>query len=322
MKEFASILILISLIILAPSCTQHGANGYVALDRFESQVTQYPQLTHDEQEQFINHYSAILTILNQSVKADSIHTLPTIIPTTPIYKSFIADITTHFTNTDTLSQTLYTILTRYTQQSNTRIPQIQTYISPYNQSIIISDSTILIGLNHYLGATHPAYNNLSNEIRINKTPQRISYDIAEALLRSNYPNNTSQTLLDNILYEGFIIHAIQQLHPQFNLATALGYTSEQLSWSNANSQQIWQKLIADKLLYTTNHFEINKLIKPTPYTANISTDSPGKLGVWVGTQIITSYINAENINDINQLYNKIKTTDSQTILMHSKYYGK
>lgn len=326
MNKIACILLLIISLIIATSCSNHDGKSCTPINRFEAEVINYPHLTTEQQTTFINQYTEILTILNQSIKADSISELPTIIPTTPIYKSFISDVTNTFATTDTLSQTLYQILDQYAKETATTIPQVSTYITPYNQSIILSDQYILIALNHYLGSNHPSYTHLSDEIKINKHPNRIPYDIAESLLRNQYSNDylltTQSTLLDHILYEGFIINSIQQLHPSFQLTTALGYTAQQLEWSRKNSQQIWQKLISSDLLYTTQPFEISKLINPTPYTANISSDSPGKLGIWIGTQIITSYINAESISSITSLYEKLKTTDNQTILMQSQYYGK
>lgn len=326
MRKVASILILITLII-STSCINHDEIGSTPIDRFELEVTDYPELDSIQQAQFITRYAAVLTILNQSIKSDSIALLPLEIPTSPIYTSFIADVTNQFSNTRELSSSLYATLKRYATITTTAAePKIITYITPYNQSIMVADSALLIGLNHYLGENHPAYSRLSAEVRISKTAERIPYDITEALLRTNYPNpninRSAATLLEHILYEGFIIYAQQQLIPDFRLATALGYTPEQIEWSSENSQQVWKKLITAELLYTTNPFDIEKLIKPTPHTTPISPDSPGRLGVWIGTQIITSYVNAANISDITELYSRLKTTDSQTILMQSHYYGK
>jgi uncharacterized protein YjaZ len=53
-----------------------------------------------------------------------------------------------------------------------------------------------------------------------------------------------------------------------------------------------------------------------PFTSEISQDSPGRLGIWVGWQIVDSYMrNNENVS-IQELINE---GDAQKILEQSFY---
>ena len=52
-----------------------------------------------------------------------------------------------------------------------------------------------------------------------------------------------------------------------------------------------------------------------PYTATISTDSPGRLGAWIGWQIVKAY--AENTGaSFDEIITEV---NMQTILKQSKY---
>jgi hypothetical protein len=53
-----------------------------------------------------------------------------------------------------------------------------------------------------------------------------------------------------------------------------------------------------------------------PFTATISQESPGRLGTWVGWQIIKSYMDENTDVSLQQL---MKTTDYQLILNKSGY---
>lgn len=81
------------------------------------------------------------------------------------------------------------------------------------QSVVFVDSTMLIALNHYLGADYEGYVGMP-AFRVGcKTPQNLPYDMAESLVANAYPFETNQspTLLSHMLYNGAVIAAKLEL---------------------------------------------------------------------------------------------------------------
>ena len=96
------------------------------------------------------------------------------------------------------------------------------------------------------------------------------------------------------------------------------YDEEHWQWCRKNEPQIWAYFLEQKLLYDTR-FEQFKYVKDGPTTYGMPKDSPGKVGAWLGWQIVQAYMNEKPDVTLKQL---IGTTDGQKILTDSKYKPK
>ena len=72
-----------------------------------------------------------------------------------------------------------------------RVPEVFAIISPFSQSVLVADTLLYIGLNHYLGADYVHYEYFPDYVRALKVRDRILVDVAEALVRSAYPYRPS-----------------------------------------------------------------------------------------------------------------------------------
>lgn len=214
----------------------------------------------------------------------------------PAVKIFTPDVEHVYPNLDSLESTLGHI-TAVAGMKFSEIPR-RTYfsiISPYSQSIFLSDSVALIALNHYLGADYIGYAGRFEPYRLrDKTPERLPYDIAEAIVASAYPYAppTSQdaTALSRMLYEGALLNAVMALVPDADTTEALSLTAEQLKWLNDNEGRIWNALIGNDLLYSTSPVDATRLVSPAPATAILGQSVPPRAGRFVGLRIIRSYL--------------------------------
>ena len=313
-------------ISLLASCVKESTDNSIKIDRFENDVLQFDKLSDDQKTVFINRYRDVLNVLNFSIKSDSIAEIPGLIPSTPIYKSFSDDVSKQFYSIDTLAHEMAILKESYeTLFPKAAFPGIKTFITPFNQSVVMTDTTLLIGLNHYLGRNHPLYEYYEEYQRVNKEPARIAYDVSEALLRSKFGNeyiHHDNTLLSYMLYEGFILYAVQTLLDTTCKDNVTGYTKEQLDWCIQNESNIWNKIIGDDLLYSKSGIVHTKIMQAAPFVSIISMDCPGKIGRWIGLRIIESYVRNNKDKNIQLIYNDLKTKKSQTILMESRYDGK
>lgn len=162
------------------------------------------------------------------------------------------------------------------------------------KSMVTTDSVMLIALNHYLGEDYEGYNNRLWPAykRIEKTPARMPYDIAEALVATQYPydGGDNPTALSRMLYEGALATARLRLVEGATPASALGYTNEQWQWFEENERLLWDAVVSRNLLYDTNPLTISQLVDPAPATSIIEPYVPPRAGRYIGYRIIESYL--------------------------------
>ena len=76
-----------------------------------------------------------------------------------------------------------------------------------------------------------------------------------------------------------------------------GFTTDQMKFCRNNESQMWQYLIENNLLFSTDQFIIRKLTGEAPFTQYFSNESPGRAAVWLGFRIVESYMMRETRNE-------------------------
>ena len=110
-------------------------------------------------------------------------------------------------------------------------------------------------------------------------------------LLSEFPQETyTEVLLDNILYRGKIMFLLETFMPGEKPETLMAYTPEQLKWCRDHEKEMWTSIIEDKHLFQNNRMITAKYINEAPYTSFFPHESPGRTGIWIGWQIIRSYM--------------------------------
>lgn len=183
-----------------------------------------------------------------------------------------------------------------------RVPKIYTYVSGFNSDLFISEDIIVIGLDYFLPADHrfqppdlPQY--------INRRYQKefIVPTILVALSSVfNETNLEDNTLLADMIYYGKAYHFVKTMMPCTPDEYIIGYTPEEIQASYSNEELIWSHFIENELLFITNPFEIRKYTGEAPFTDAISMEAPGRLGRWIGWNIVDGY-RFNNSLTINEL---------------------
>ena len=101
-------------------------------------------------------------------------------------------------------------------------------------------------------------------------------------------------------------------------AEKIKYTPEQIEWVKSNEEYIWRYFVDKELLFSTDAKLPGRFINPAPfskfYLEQIDNESPGRVGRYIGWQIVRSYVEKNDI-DFVQLLN----TPAQTIFNKAKY---
>ena len=198
------------------------------------------------------------------------------------------------------------------------IPSVYTLVSGFNESIIIADTILAIALDKYLGKNEEMYYwmNLTNYQRQVMDRKYIVPDCMKAWLVTEFAYNDSiNNVLTNILYQGKIMYALGQMLPHTPDSLLFGFTPNQLRWCRNHTAQMWTHIVENKILFATDKFTISKLIGPAPFTSLFTRESPGRAAVWLGYQMIASYMKNNNTS----LEALLLDDDYQKILAKAKF---
>lgn len=160
------------------------------------------------------------------------------------------------------------------------------------ESILFKDMVMFIALNHYLGEDYPGYSHWPTYMRRQKNPDQLPYDIAEALIATQYPYTVAgqdATVLSRLIYEGVITYAKMQLVEDPVLKHALGYDDAELKWLREHEAEMWSDAVAKRLLYDTSVSLAEKFVAPSPQVRELTPPAPGRAGRYIGYRIVESY---------------------------------
>jgi len=199
------------------------------------------------------------------------------------------------------------------------VPEVYTYIGGFNQSMVVSDSILGIGVDKYLGKDCEFYDRLgiANYLQNNMNPENIPTDAIRAWALTEFTYNDSiDNLVNNIVYQGKIHFFLDAMFPKVLDSLKIGFTSDEMLWCIKNEKQMWNYLIENKLLFSTDYMTINQHINPAPFTSGYPNESPGRASIWLGWQIVRKYMQRNPEISLNEL---MLNNDYQEILSESRY---
>jgi hypothetical protein len=207
-----------------------------------------------------------------------------------------------------------------------RVPEIITYISGFNASLMIGQHFLGIGLDRYLGDVADYYDRLGipKYMQRNMVPDKIVPDVCYALGQTDFPFNgldpdsfaVQDNVLNHMIYEGKLLYFVNAMLPGEQEEIIMGYTPKQLKWCKMNEGQMWAFMIEKKLLFSTNYMTINKLTRDAPFTSYFPQESPGRAANWIGWQIVKAYMDRHPETPLPVL---MENADYQQILNESGY---
>jgi gliding motility-associated lipoprotein GldB len=201
-------------------------------------------------------------------------------------------------------------------------PAVVTYNAVFNYAVVTTDSVMGIGLDMFLGEQEESYSRigLPRYIFQRFTPAYIVPSCAKGWFQSEYdPSHVKGDLISQMIYQGKMLYFTQSVIPEIADTLNTGYTSSQLKWCEGNESDIWAFFIDKKLLFNTDPSEYVKYINDGPTTSGFPPESPGKIGSWIGLQIVNKYMEEHPQVTLDSL---LKTSDALKILEHSKYKPK
>ena len=126
----------------------------------------------------------------------------------------------------------------------------------------------------------------------------------------------TENLVSEMIYQGKLQYFLDALDPDGADSLKIGFTKLQLEWCKSHETDMWNYLVEKKLLFSGDRMEIVRFINPAPFTTPFGQKSPGRTGVWIGRQIVRSYLKK---NPLIGLRGLMEENDYHKILNSSGY---
>lgn len=200
-----------------------------------------------------------------------------------------------------------------------RLPKVNTVISEvdYNFKTFYSDSLALISLDLYLGKDHHFYER-DKYLRTELEPRQMMPDMVKSFAYRKIPYPKEGDFLSRIIYEGKILYLKDLLIPSYSDEEKINYSKEHLKWAYENEENIWRYFIDEKVLYSSNPQYVSRFVNVAPFSKfylDIDNESPGRIGTWIGWQIVRAYAKNNPSVSLHDLLLK----DAEEIFKQSKY---
>lgn len=203
----------------------------------------------------------------------------------------------------------------------TKTPKVITIISEmdYNNKAIYADSLVIVSLELYLGKEHKFYQ-FPNYIKENFEEKQIMPDVVSSFSIKKIAPITDKNLVTKMVYYGKQLYLKDVLLPGYTDADKIGYTPEQIKWCEENESYMWRYFIEKEMLYSDDAKLTTRFINTAPFSKfylEIDNDSPGRVGTWIGWQIVRSYMKNNDVS-VEQLLQ----ANAKEIFEKSKYKPK
>jgi hypothetical protein len=200
-----------------------------------------------------------------------------------------------------------------------QIPRVETVITGLESDLFVSDTLVIVGLDYFLGKNGKYKPNMHEYIlrRYEK-----NFIVPSALLlygidsKFNHVNLSDRTVLAEMIAYGKAYYFAKHMLPCSPDSVFIGYSSKEIEGAKVNQDMIWKRLVDDEALFSTSQQMKQRFISERPKTYEVGNECPGRIGTWVGWQIVNEYMKQNTSIPLPEL---MKITDAQKIFKESKY---
>ena len=191
------------------------------------------------------------------------------------------------------------------------------YQGGFSYAIYPTDSLIGFGLEWFLGEDHEVTQRLPRQQfpGYKKAKMEPKYLVSEVLKgwikyrRSRYAAQ-AETVLDHMVFEGKLLYTMDAIMPDTPDSIKIKYTADQMRWVRQNEGRIWKTFVEREIFFKKDPKRIRKLVDPAPFTSILPRKSPGRVGQWMGWQMVRAFMEEHPQMPIERM---IRIEDAQRI---------
>ncbi len=123
------------------------------------------------------------------------------------------------------------------------------------------------------------------------------------------------TLVNHMIYWGKVFYMTEHILPTAQDSIIVEYSSEEMERVEANKKQTYNHFVANQLFFKEDYNSKLKYIDRRPHTNELGDNAPGRIGQYLGWEIVRSYM----ANNKVSLMELVKEKDHQKIFRKAKY---
>ena len=198
-------------------------------------------------------------------------------------------------------------------------PKIQTIISGLDTDLLVTDSLIIVSLDFFLGRGAKYRPKMYEYLLRKYDPNDIVpscmliYGISN---RFNKNQVNDHTVIADMVAYGKAFYFAKHMLPCVPDSVFIWYTPQEINGSKKNEDLIWARFIESQVLFSTNKKVKQDYLGERPTTIQVGEKCPGRIGQWVGWQIINTYTKSHPEIELPKL---MALDNAQKIFKESKY---
>ena len=203
-----------------------------------------------------------------------------------------------------------------------QVPAVaDTYVSGLvGQDLYVNDKLLVISLDWFAGPKADYRPDLPAYMLRRYRPAYVLPTLALAVSsKYNKHQLTATSMLDQMVDQGKRLYFAGRVLPCAPDSLLIGFTEKELRSVKFNEPRIWGHFLEKDLLYSTVPFLIQKYVGERPNVPEIDRTCPGRIGQWLGLQIVRKYMAEHPDVTLPQL---MALTDAQRLLNDSHYRPK
>lgn len=313
--------------VVNTGCRGGGSKGdrMMEIERFDRASMAFPTMDGAGRDSIKARYGEVIDFMSMLVGTASADSVMEALGSSAAVRVFQPDIESRLTDLTDVERQLGGARDRATSDfEGLAFPRrVIGIVMPYEQSVVVVDTIVLVGLNHYLGADYEGYAGFDDYRRRLKEPGRMVYDVVEAVVRTRFPlvSEGRMTVGGRMAYEGAIARMVEELIGGSTAASALGYSDEQFARAEDDEQMIWRGLVGDGTLYSMDQALAERLVAPAPYSTIVGAQVPGRIGRFVGYRLVDSYLKNNSGSTVEGLLSSGAYADDDFVV-RSGYVGR
>ena len=174
-----------------------------------------------------------------------------------------------------------------------KVPEkIITWNSAFNYGMVPTETSIGIGLEMYLGFDNRIVKQLPfpQFMKLKMSKDYLLVDLVRSWLEENVLGEDSgETFLSAMIYYGKLYYAADAMLPDMEDYYKIRYTEMEWEWALASEYDIWQFLVNEEYIYSTDAKAMLRYFEEAPTTVDME-GSPGRIGQFMGWQIVKMYM--------------------------------
>ena len=198
-------------------------------------------------------------------------------------------------------------------------PKVKTVITGLDTDLYVTDTLIIVGLDFFLGDDATYRPKTYDYLMRRYDPDDI---VPSCLLiygispRFNHTDLKDRTVLADMVAYGKSFYFAKHMLPCTPDSVLIWYTAEEIGGANQNENLIWARFIQDKVLFSTNVIDKKNYLGDRPVTIQVGEKCPGRIGQWVGWQIVKEYMDNHPDKSLPEL---MQMADAQALFRESNY---